>query len=250
MKKVDERKKFEFALVDKEKRKEEFDIDLEALYTRAHEELGLQQSKRDQIITVYLAMFSFLLPFALSLKEIDWYSKGFIMLAMATIGILFALVILRYRIYKEVYWFCCQTITVLMGYKPVEIDEWLIKQVFYRNMWKKARSYFKDKKLQEGCPGEFDGKVFVRRNMFSAETIYYIIHLFITAVLFGLSASLICPLGLWWKVLAGIIAGIVLIAWLLRKYMKELRKVYAVLEDGLDESFKNTFKKAWFLHLY
>jgi len=139
---------------------------------------------------------------------------------------------------------------VLMGYKPVEIDEWLIKQVFYRNMWKKARSYFKDKKLQEGCPGEFDGKVFVRRNMFSAETIYYIIHLFITAVLFGLSASLICPLGLWWKVLAGIIAGIVLIAWLLRKYMKELRKVYAVLEDGLDESFKNTFKKAWFLHLY
>ena len=38
------------------------------LYERADAEMGLQQSKRDQIINIYLGMFSFLIPFAISLK--------------------------------------------------------------------------------------------------------------------------------------------------------------------------------------
>lgn len=53
-------------------------VDLENLYSLANAELALQQSKRDQIITIYLAMFYFLLPFALSMESIGLQVKGFI----------------------------------------------------------------------------------------------------------------------------------------------------------------------------
>ena len=41
---------------------EKSDVDLNALYERASSELGLQQTKRDQIITLYLAVFHSLCP--------------------------------------------------------------------------------------------------------------------------------------------------------------------------------------------
>ena len=41
--------------------KDQRNYNLEDIYEHAHSELSLQQSKRDQIITIYLALCSFLL---------------------------------------------------------------------------------------------------------------------------------------------------------------------------------------------
>ena len=138
-------------------------VNLENLYAQASAELGLQQSKRDQIITLYLAMFSFLLPFALSMELIGWQVKGFILLASAVIGILFSLIIVRYRIYKEVYWFCCQSITVMMGLKPDALDKATVQAVFYQVMLKKGGKYVRNKPKKS-----WDFPRFVKDNMFSA----------------------------------------------------------------------------------
>lgn len=97
--------------------------DLVTIYEKCIDEMTLQQSKRDQIITIYLAMFSFIVPFALSSEQLDLFAKGFVFLSIAIIGFGFSLIIIRYRMYKEVYWICCQTITNLMSFKAGEIDK-------------------------------------------------------------------------------------------------------------------------------
>lgn len=129
-----------FPPIGEEQRKAHLEIDLDAHYERAYAELGLQQTKRDQIITLYLAMFSFLIPFALSLESLSWRVKGLIFLATAVVGVLFALVIIRYRIYKEVYWLCCQSLTVLQGIRTELLNKETIQQVYYSTLYKKEKA--------------------------------------------------------------------------------------------------------------
>ena len=64
-------KLFDYKPISDDIRKPHLDVDLANLYERAIAELGLQQSKRDQIISLYLAIFSFLIPFALSQESMS-----------------------------------------------------------------------------------------------------------------------------------------------------------------------------------
>lgn len=220
-------------------------VDLENLYSLANAELALQQSKRDQIITIYLAMFYFLLPFALSMESIGLQVKGFIFLAAAVIGWLFALIILRYRIYKEVYWFCCQSITVMMGLKPEALKKETVQAVFYQVMEKKGKKYVRGTEKKT-----WDYAKFIKGNAFSAETLYYVIHVVLTAAMLGLGIGLIS--GLVWQkaVVLGASLAACLFLLLMGMYFKKLSNVFAVLVDGTDVSFNDTYKMAWFLHLF
>lgn len=243
--------KFVCAQIDSYEMKDHADIDLNALYERAFDELGLQQTKRDQIITLYLAIFSFLIPFALSIEIISWQIKGFIFLAAAIVGILLSLVIIRYRIYKEVYWLCCQSITVLFGIRQEALTKKTVQSVYYSTLKKKGKSYCVDTGEGFETPAlRFSKALYVKKNLFSAESIYFFIHSFITTLIFAMSVGLICPLGVWQSVLTGIVCGLVLFVILAAKYFSECIRVYQVLIDGLDSSFNWTFSKAWFLHFY
>ena len=71
MRKNDWEKDLENDIVKKEK-----DYNLDTIYKHTHDELSLQQSKRDQIISIYLALFSFLIPFSLSLDSVEFWMKG------------------------------------------------------------------------------------------------------------------------------------------------------------------------------
>lgn len=220
-------------------------VDLENLYSLANAELALQQSKRDQIITIYLAMFYFLLPFALSMDGLGLQVKGFIFLAASVIGWLFALIILRYRIYKEVYWFCCQSITVMMGLKPEGLKKETVQAVFYQVMLKKGKKYVRGTEKKT-----WNYARFIKDNAFSAETLYYVIHVVLTAAMLGLSVGLISNL-VWQKALIlGASLAICLFLFLMWMYFKKLAKVFGVLVDGTDVSFNDTYKMAWFLHLF
>lgn len=220
-------------------------VNLENLYSLANAELALQQSKRDQIITIYLAMFYFLLPFALSMDGIGLRVKGFIFLAAAVIGWLFALIILRYRIYKEVYWFCCQSITVMMGLKPGALKKETVQAVFYQVMEKKGKKYVRGTEKKT-----WDNVKFIKGNAFSAETLYYVIHVVLTASMLGLGIGLISGF-VWQKALIlGASLSVFLFLFLMGMYFKKLSNVFAVLVDGTDVSFNDTYKMAWFLHLF
>lgn len=238
---------FLFPKIQKSEKRDHLNINLDALYERAFSELGLQQSKRDQIITVYLAMFSFLIPFALSMEGIGWQVKGLIFLAMAIVGVLFGLIIVRYRIYKEVYWLCCQSLTVLQSIQPEKINKEMIQRVYYHTMYKKGKGFIKVNKKGKK---RFRKVHYVKKNLFSSESIYFFIHSFITALIFGLSMGLILPGGLPVRILIAAIASVVLVLALGGKYFAECIKVYSVLADDTDESFNKTFSKAWFLHFY
>ncbi len=244
MKKKKDDKMFVRKPIDPSQLKSYPEIDFNALYQRAYDELGLQQTKRDQIITLYLAMFSFLIPFALSIESISWQVKGLIFMVAAIIGILFALIIIRYRVYKEAYWLCCQSITAMFGFEPASLNKETVQQIYVGTMEKKMKS------LMVGVPKKLSKKLYVKKNMFSAETIYFFIHSFITSALFGLSTALICSFSLWGNIAVGIAAGVILFVVLAIEYFRQCLKFYGVLIDGKDRSFNSAFSKAWFLHFF
>ena len=214
--------------------------DLDSIYGRCIEEMTLQQAKRDQIITIFLAMFSFIVPFALSSTQFNLFTKGLVFLAISIIGFGFSLVIVRYRVYKEAYWICCQALTNLMNFKEGELDKKTIQSVYYRCLKKKGDKYVNKKKKK------FKHYKFFKENVFSGETIHCLIHSFIVSVLFGLGTLLAAGSNIIWGLAAGLIAFI----WQTHVYFKNLTEIYSVLVDGTSTSFNKAFSKAWFLHLY
>ena len=135
-----EQQKFKYAECDKAKRKIVKNYNWENLYEHAHSELSLQQSKRDQIISLYLAVFTFLLPFVISLEGIAMNLKGLIFIGIGIIGLILAPVIIRYRVYKEIYWLCCQTLTQLMNYESKEVDKELVQHLFYKCITQRGKA--------------------------------------------------------------------------------------------------------------
>lgn len=232
--------------IEEEKLKEKKDYNLEELYNHAHSELSLQQTKRDQIITLYLALCSFLVPFTLGEEVITWPLKGLIFIVIGLVGILFSLVSVRYREYKEVYWLCCQSITVLKNFKDDEINKDSIQKVFYRCLYKKGKGYVKDNKMNYFK--------YVRKNSFSSETLHFIIIGLITSFVFGIGIAISLPVILVLKIVVSVLIVLIVLVLLLYIYFRSCIKIYKVLastdKEEKDQLFSKAFSKAWFLHMY
>ena len=221
------------------------DYNLEDLYDHASSELTLQQSKRDQIISVYLALVTFIVPFALSSSNLSISNKGLIFTATGFVGILFSLIIIRYRLYKEVYWLTCQTITVLSNCIKERIDKSVVQAAFYQCIYKKGKSYIKIKNNKK----KFMHFKYVKKNLFSSETIYFLIHSIISIVILSLGVGLTIDYN-YINIIIPIILGLIVLILLLYSYFSKLIDVFKVLADDSDESFNKAFSKAWFLHFY
>lgn len=252
---MDERRNAWETPVATDKYKEKRDYKLDEIYEHAHAELSLQQSKRDQIITIYLALCSFLLPFALGEALIPFQLKGVIFLVLGIIGIFFALSVIRYREYKEVYWLCCQSITVLQSFKPEEIDKQTVQSTFYHCLHKKGKGYLRETKRGK----KINRRRFVKKNLFSAETLQFAIVGLMAAFISALGAALACGLSLPMNAIVGVGVGLLVFFLLLMLYFKTCISVYAALEQGdgsendlikRDQAFNKAFNKAWFLHFY
>lgn len=225
---------------------------LEDIYDHAHSELSLQQSKRDQIITIYLALCSFLLPFALG-KDISLSleMKGLLFLMLGLVGVLFSLSVVRYREYKEVYWLCCQTITVLQSIKAEEIKKQVIQNAFYFCLKKKGEKLLNKK-------GRLNRRKFVKGNMNSTETLHCVIIVLMAAFISGLGVALLLNFLSWIGIIVGAAVGVAVVLCLMRVYFRTLMKIYLLLEDAhsdeekkkKNDTFNSVFKKAWFLHFY
>lgn len=245
---IADEKKFKNKEYSKEKLNKDVKYDFSTLYEKANEEMIAQQTKRDQIITLFLTLFSIIVPFSLSAKGIGFGVKGLIFTAVAIIGIMFSLIIIRYRIYKEAYWICCQAITNLMSFTHNKLDKETVQAVYYRCMKKKGDKFVKKNNDGE-CVG-FDKKMFFKKNIFSGETIYFLIHAFIVSVLLALGVGLMISK---WRVAAIIISVLLALCsftYHVKLFFDELIGVYDVLVDDTEASFNKTFSKAWFLHFY
>lgn len=232
--------------IDEKKIKKNREYNLEELYNHAHSELSLQQSKRDQIITIYLALCSFLVPFTLGEEVITWTIKGLIFVVIGIVGILFSFVSVRYREYKEVYWLCCQSITVLQNFKDEEINKDTIQQVFYRCLYKKGHKLVKN--------GKFNYLGYVKKNLFSSETLHFIIISLIASFVVGVGVAISLPFDFWIKVIISAVVVILVLLFLLYVYFSTCIKCYKLLsvddKEEKDKLFSKVFSKAWFLHIY
>lgn len=234
--------------IDRNKRKVAKEYNFERLYEHAHAELSLQQTKRDQIITIYLALCSFFIPFVLGEEVIPWNLKGALFIVVGVVGILFAFSTIRYRVYKEIYWLCCQSITVLQNFKQEELDKLTVQKVFYYCLNKKGHGYLIGKENHQ----KFNEILYTKKNMFSAETLHFMVISIMTSVIIGLGVGAVLTN---YSIILGILVALLIFAILLYKYFKECIRIYKSLETKVSKEernsrFNNVFSKAWFLHFY
>ena len=240
--------------IDSAKLKENKDYDLGKIYEQAHSELSLQQSKRDQIITIYLALCSFLLPFALGEEMIPITMKGLLFIIVGIVGMLFSFITVRYREYKEAYWLCCQTITVLLSFKTEELDKSTVQRAFYHCLRKKGKKYLVEKKGEK----RFRKMLYVKKNLFSSETIHFIIIALMSAFISALGVGLILSSFEVMGIVIAVIVGLLVFNYLLSVFFRTCIRIYLTLETKNKEgderrrsaAFKKVFSKAWFLHFY
>ena len=240
--------------IDNSKIKEKKDYDLNGIYEHAHSELSLQQSKRDQIITIYLALCSLLLPFALGEKIIITEMKGVIFLILGIVGVLFSFITVRYREYKEVYWLCCQSLTVLLSFKTEEMDKALVQRVFYHCLRKKGKGYLVEKR----CGIVMNRRQYVKKNIFSSETLHFAIVNLMCSFISGLGIALVLTCLPVMNIIIALAVGILIFIYLFTVYFGTCLKVYGSLEERRREgdaerrnkAFNKAFSKAWFLHFY
>ncbi len=237
--------------IDSSKLREKKDYNLQEIYKQAHSELSLQQSKRDQIITIYLALCSFLLPFALGEEIIPMSIKGIIFIVVGLVGVLFSYITIRYREYKEAYWLCCQTLTVLQSIKPEELDKATVQRAFAHCLYKKGHGFLRD---QNGVK-KFNRLLYTKKNIFSSETLHFVIIALMCSFISALGFSLLLTKL---DLLISITVGVLLFAHLVFIFFRTCIKIYLPLEktdaddDNLrrDSDFNRVFSKAWFLHFY
>jgi len=206
--------------------------DLTTIYENAHSELTLQQSKRDQIIVFYLTLVSFLLPFTYSLSNLDNKMRIAVFIGLFIIGAILAVIIIRYKVYKEVYWACCQTLSQLANFEENQIDKNIIQGVFYEVL----------KKKNPIKSGYING---ITKNFFSAETLIYEIHILISSAILVLITYLLSN-----SVYLSIIIPVIYSLLMHYLFFKAFFQVFKVCKTNSNKDFNFAFSKAWFLHFY
>lgn len=218
-------------------------MNLDTCYELTVSELALQQSKRDQIIAFYLTILGFVIPNVISL-DISNSAKAVAFLAMYFIGLIFCHVILRYRIYKEVYWIACRVISQMYNILPESRDHEVIYTLFFNALKKNAPTIVI--KNKDGKNSFFKS---YRRQLNSAETLLY--------EALALFATFVGCISAWyaWNIHWGISTTILLflLYMLFRinyKYTTRLMALYKCVDTKEEKDLENTFAKAWMLHCY
>ena len=217
------------------------------LYKHACTEMTLQQSKRDQIIHIYIVLFSAIVPLLFSLDSITMLQRGLILVATTIIGVILSIIVVRYRVYKEAYWITCITIGQLKNLKESAITKEIIQAVYYQSMSKKWSKNVYQKPNGDKSFRYWD--IFFN-NIFSAESLYYIMISLLTSIVSALSTYFIFYSFKPFSIITSILVFLVFFVMLLYIYFSNLRRVYQVLVDDKNDSFNFTFSKAWFLHFY
>jgi hypothetical protein len=226
--------------------KEDF-MSLEISYEKTVEELGLQQTKRDQIIALYLSILGFVIPSIINLN-VSRIAKGAGFFVIYLIGFLFCRIVIRYRIYKEVYWIACRVISQLYNIKPEERNKETVQTLFFRTLKKNAPSVvIKNKKGKASVWRSF------KKQLNSAEMTLFNILLLFTSFIGGISVTYLFRSGyLIAQIISGIIAALILFIYfrLNRQYVTSLLKQYKCVDSNDADDLSIPFNKAWMLHCY
>jgi len=216
----------------KDQLKKNVDYDLTSLYENAHDELTLQQTKRDQIIAFYLTLVSLVIPLSYSIEGLTPQTIAALFVGLFVIGAILGIVIIRYKVYKEVYWASCQTISQLFNYDQEKIDKSLVQSIFFEVL----------KKKDPAKNGRIKG---AWKCLFSAETLMFEIHMIMTMACLGLATYMTTR--------GSLLTFILILVFFISMqfvYFASYFRVFSVCRTNQDADFNYAFGKAWFLHFY
>ncbi len=226
------------------------DLNLVEIYAECIKELSLQQSKRDQLIAFYLTITGLVSAYLFS-SDINPVIRIIIFFALFVLGCIWSAITVRYKVYKEVYWMSCKTISSLFSADREKLDKPYVQHIFYTVLKKCYKSVPKDKNTNKPNLLEF-----IIKNFNSAEYLMFLTLVLLTAAsgsggLFFLFYTLKLP------VLGYILVALFLISFIIYQtilYNKAALSVFDVLEmtdeDEIDPAFNKAFEKAWFLHFF
>lgn len=222
-------------------------IDLMEIYKLTINELGIQQSKRDQTIAFYLTLSGIITGFLFGSSNISKDVSGLFLLLLGIIGIMLSIVIIRYRRYKEIYWITSRAISTLFSEKDLNnINEERLKNTFYIVLCKMYESIKCQKKQKLTLINT------MKKSFFSAETLLFMTMLMVSTVVLMASAILLIPETAGALIAIGIF--IFIPYFLYRFYCKQLINIYKVVELANEveklKAFKSVYRSAWFLHLF
>ncbi len=232
--------------------------DLKTLYVQACRELTLQQDKRDKTISIYVAVIAFLVPslFSKETMTLDGFRMtfaGWVLVIAGLIGVFFSLSVVRYRIYKEVYWITCSVIAQMQNLLEQSFQKKYIQGLFLHCMEKKWKDYVKDydenSQYDEKSPKlRVEYCELIRDSYNSAEFYMFASIALIASALIGFGLGLVFNAsGLAWPF---IVVGVAVLGGLCWAYFHGLAHVFRYLSDHQRDSFNFSFGKAWFLHIY
>ncbi len=222
------------------------DLDLQEIHAECMQELALQQSKRDQLIAFYLTITGLVSAYLFS-SGINPVVRILIFLALFVLGCIWSAITIRYKVYKEVYWMSCKTVSSLFSVDREKIDKPYLQYIFYTVLKKCYKSVPKDKSGNK--PNLIK---FIIKNLTSAEYLMFLTIVLLTAIAGGAGLFFI----LWelkLPVLGYILVSLFFIAFVTYQtvaYNKAALSVFKVLEDSLNSSFNKVFEKAWLLHFF
>lgn len=248
------------------------DLKLENLYNQCNAELGLQQSKRDQIIAFYIAIISFLVPAIIDLA-LPPLAQVLAYGVLWGIGMILCSVVRRYRVYKEAYWLTSRTISTLMRVKKEYVSKDVIQKIFAETMrMVQPTVVVVDPKADMPLAENADKDAYktcisypltMKKNKGSSEFLLY--------KLISLMACIVLSIAVFSAVLAiapyapsclpqqavtvagmviAAIPGLVVYNKCLSRYIIELSDIYAYCFDGRKDHFNAVYQKAWFLHSF
>lgn len=222
------------------------DIDLQEIYDECIKELSLQQSKRDQLIAFYLTITGLVSAYLFS-SDINHTVRIVIFFALFVLGCIWSAITIRYKVYKEVYWMSCKTISSLFSVDREKIDKSYLQHLFYTVIKKCYKSVPKGKKKNQPNLIKFIGK-----NITSAEYLMFLTLVLLTAAS-GAGGLFFLFYSLKLSVLGYILVALFLILFVVCQtisYNKAALSVFKVIQDELNDSFNEVFEKAWFLHFF
>lgn len=223
------------------------DLNLQDMLDESSKELSLQQSKRDQLIGFYLTGAGLVSAGVFSL-EMNNTLRMWILVALFIIGLIWSIIAIRYKIYKEAYWMCCKTILSLFSADRDKIDKPTVQHLFFKVV----------KKCYKSVPKKKNGKpslwAFICKNLTSAEYLMFSTLMLLSA-LAGSAALYLLLNGkfpqLGW--INGVITGIAFVVYAVLQtvnYNIAALSVFKVAQDETNKSFNSIYEKAWFLHLF
>lgn len=237
--------KYKTYIVDESLYNENKDLKLDKTYELCVNELGLQQTKRDQIIAFYIAIISFVIPGIIDMN-ISEAAKAAGFFALYVLGYLLTKAVIRYRIYKEVYWMTCRTISQLHAFKTEAISKDLVQHIFYKTLERNMPSIVIINKRKK------DKVRMVRtyfRNRNSAETVLFEVLVILASLVLWVGIYIAVPSAPY-NIVAATMLAITNLIYCCSLYCKGLVSVYLAVIDGKDKSFNAAYSKAWFLHSF